>query len=391
MNKRAADWDPISAEVLSDQISAYDAMRQRCPVAHSEPLGWSVFRHEDVKRVLMDPETFSNVVSERRSVPNGMDPPEHAAYRRAIEPFFSEETLQRFEPEARRLARELLAPVAVGFEFDLMQSFAVPFAVQCQCAFLGWSDELAAPVQRWTRDNREAILARDRAALAQMASEFGAFVDRLLDERRRTDSAPPDDLTTALVQTRVNGQPLSNEELTSIFRNWTVGEVGSVAASVGIVAGHVARSPELERSLRADPSLIPAAIEEMLRVEGPLVVNRRRVTRDVSLGEHQLAAGDRVTVMWVSANRDPDVFEDPGAIRPTRDQTENLVWGAGIHYCPGAPLARLELRVALETLLASSRNLSLGRAAPTRLPYPENGWASLPFVLEDSERQGEEQ
>src|SRR5690606_5690212 len=200
------------------------------------------------------------------------------AYRRAIEPYFAPDRIRDFEPSCRLLAHDLLSSVTAGTDFDFITVFAGPFALQCQCASLGWPAELAEPVGQWTRRNREAILAADRAALANIASEFNARMATLLSERRREDAEPPDDITTALMRVRVNGRPLTDEELTSIFRNWTVGEVGSVAAAIGILAGHLARSPTLQQRLRDDPCLVPAAIEEILRMEGPLVANKRRVT-----------------------------------------------------------------------------------------------------------------
>lgn len=382
MTKPSQDWDPTAADILRNQVAAYDEMRLRCPVAHSELLGWSLFRHEDVARVIADTETFSNVVSTHRSVPNGMDPPEHTAYRQAIEPYLGQENVQNFEPECRVLAKELLAPIASGVEIDFMDAFAVPFAVRCQCAFLGWPEALGAPVREWTRRNRDAVLAGDRVTLAEIAREFETVIVRLLDERRRrAGDAAPNDLTTELMRVRVNGKPLSDAELTSIFRNWTVGEVGSMAAAVGILAHQIARTPELQRTLREKPALIPAAIEELLRIEGPLLSNRRRVTRDVTLSGHRIAAGERVSLMWISANRDETVFEAPTSVRIDRDQRANLLWGAGVHVCPGAGLARLELRIALETLLSTFDQIVLGNASPKRLAFPENGWAELPLRL----------
>ncbi|HEY6725282.1 MAG TPA: cytochrome P450 [Polyangiaceae bacterium] len=382
MTKPSQDWDPTAADVLSNQVAAYDEMRLRCPVAHSELLGWSLFRHEDVARVIADTETFSNVVSTHRSVPNGMDPPEHTAYRQAIEPYLGTEKVRNFEPECRVIATELLAPLASGVQIDFMDAFAVPFAVRCQCAFLGWPEALGAPVREWTRRNRDAVLTADRAMLAEIAREFETFIVGLLDERRRhAGDVAGDDLTTELMRVQVNGKPLTDAELTSIFRNWTVGEVGSMAAAVGILAGQIARAPELQRTLREVPALIPAAIEELLRVDGPLVSNRRRVTREVTLGGHRIAAGERVSLMWISANRDETVFEGPDSARIDRDQRPSLLWGAGVHVCPGAGLARLEMRVALEALLSTFDQIVPGDASPRRLAFPENGWASLPLRL----------
>ncbi len=265
-------------------------------------------------------------------------------------------------------------------EFDLIEAFAVPFALRCQCAFLGWPEDLVEPVRDWARRNRQAVLADDRSKLSEIALEFTSYVAALL-EQRRCASKPPDDVMTALMRVEVNGKQLTNEELTSILRNWTVGEVGSMAAAVGILAGQLAVSPQLQQRLREEFALLPIAIEEMLRSEGPLVSNRRRVTRDVTIGGRRIAAGEQVSVMWISANRDERVFEDAGSLRLDRDQEANLLWGSGIHVCPGAPLARLELRIALEVLLSLSSDMALGQAAPTRLAYPENGWASLPVRL----------
>ncbi len=380
-NEVTQDWDPASDDVLSDQVGAYDDMRQRCPVARSERLGWSLFRHEDVLRVVGDPGTFSNSVSAHRSVPNGMDPPEHTAYRQAIEPCLSTQNVRNFEPVCRALAEDLLANLTSSSEIDFMDAFAVPFAVGCQCAFLGWPAELREPVREWTHRNRQAVLADDRVTLAEIANEFETLVVRLLDEQRRSDAAAQDDVSTRLTRVRVNDKRLTDRELVSIFRNWTVGEVGSMAAALGLLVNRIARSLTLQQSLRDSQELIPAAIEELLRVEGPLVSNRRRATRDVTLRGRRIAAGDQVSLMWISANRDETVFEDAGSVRIGRDQHANLLWGAGVHVCPGAELARLEMRVALEALLSTFDEIIPGNASPKRLALPENGWAQLPLRL----------
>ena len=148
-DSRNPDWDPTAATVLRDQPAAYDDLRRRCPVAWSEQLGWSLFRHEDVTRVLEDHETFSNKVSKHRSVPNGMDPPEHTAYRAAIEPCFSPDRMNRFEPVCRSIAAGLLEPLVAGGSAECMEEFAVPFALRCQCEFLGWPSSLAEPIRNW--------------------------------------------------------------------------------------------------------------------------------------------------------------------------------------------------------------------------------------------------
>src|SRR5512140_579712 len=139
LNERARnEWDPRSPAVLSGQSTAYDGMRRRCPVAHSDYLQWSVFRHAEARQVLLDPETFGNEVSTHLSVPNGMDPPRHTAYRRLIEPYFDDSTLARFEPVARRIANELVERLPSG-EVEWMDGFARECALQLLCAFMGWT------------------------------------------------------------------------------------------------------------------------------------------------------------------------------------------------------------------------------------------------------------
>ena len=131
------DWNPRSEAALNDQCAVYDDMRQRCPVAHSEYLNWSLFRHEDVTRVLNDHQTFSNVVSNHLSVPNGMDPPEHTEYRRIIEPYFSPQRMDAFEPACRNIAVNLVKDLATRNETDLMAEFAQDFA--CRSSLTFWA------------------------------------------------------------------------------------------------------------------------------------------------------------------------------------------------------------------------------------------------------------
>ena len=131
----------------------------------------------------------------------------------------------------------------------------------------------------------------------------------------------------------------------SILRNWTVGEVGTISAAVGILVHFLAEHPDLQQQLRDRPSLLPTAIDEILRIHGPLVANRRITTRPVEIGGRKLDAGERISLIWVAANRDGRVFEDADAFRLDRDPAQNLLYGMGIHVCPGASLASLELRV----------------------------------------------
>ena len=379
----APDWDPRAREVLDDQLKVYDGMRRRCPVAYSDYLQWSLFSHADVMRVLTDHRRFSNAASGFLSVPNGMDPPVHDGFRKLIDPYFDPRQMTEFSPVCRRIAEELVRGLPSGGEVELMTRFAEDFAVHIQCAFMGWSSVLHEPLRRWTHKNREATLARDREAMARIAQEFDGYIREQLDIRRRAGNGMRADVTSRLLAEKIDGRPLTDAELVSIIRNWTVGELSTISACIGILAGYLASRPELQRQLREQPVLLPAAIDEILRIDAPLISNRRIAVEEVELGGRKLTTESRITIIWASANRDEAVFGDPDEFRLDRDPASNLLYGAGVHACPGAPLARLELQILMEVLLSSTSNFAMvpGKA-PTRAHYPAGGFSSLPLWIE---------
>lgn len=381
-DKTKPDWDPGSEAVLRDPRAGYDNMRERCPVAYSELMQWSLFRHEDISRVLHDHEAFSNAVSRHLSVPNGMDPPEHTAYRRIIEPYFDPERVRGFESTFRAIVSDLVRRAIASGEVELMADFALPFAVRAQCAFLGWPPTLHEPLIRWIKKNHEATLARDERALSDIAREFEGFIDDILETWRQAGAKPEDDITASLMHEKVKGRPLSNAELASILRNWTVGEIGTLSAAVGILVDYLARHAELQERLRADPALLSAANDEILRIHGPLVANRRITTRPVEIGGRKFDAGTRISLNWIAANRDGRVFAEPDSFRLDRDSTLNLLYGAGIHVCPGAPLARMELRIVMEEILRCTAGIQpVPGKSPTHAVYPASGFATLPVMM----------
>ncbi len=375
-------WDPRSPAVLADQVAAYDEMRGRCPVAHDETGTWTLFRHADVLRTALDHDTFSNAVSSHVQVPNGMDPPEHTAFRAIVDQYYTPEVVEPFEPACRAIAARLVARLPRGARAAVMTELAEPFALQVQSAYLGWPQRLEEPLRAWTARNRAATLARDPVATAAVADEFDGYITQLLDERRALGGDAPDDLTTRLLRETVDGRPLTDAELVSILRNWTVGELGTIAASVGIVVHLLATRPDVQEALRRYPVTITEATDEMLRIEPPFVASRRVVARPTTLAGRRFAPGDRLTALWASANRDEDVFGDPDEFRLGRPAPDNLLYGAGIHVCPGAPLARLELRVLVEELLAATSRIEpWPDEPPTRAAYPAGGFTDLSVRL----------
>lgn len=374
------DWDPYSSAAQADQIAVYDSLRRRCPVAHSEALGWSLFRREDVMRALLTPQQFSNVVSARRSPPNGMDAPEHTEYRRIIDPYFAPDRIAALEPKCRAIAIDLVSELPDGEPVDLMAHFAPRFALEAQCAFLNWPVELNELLQEWTRKNHEATRNQDQAAMAEVAREFDAHIMTMLTERRRSTGAP--DVVAELLREQVHERNLTDEEIVSILRNWTVGELATIAACIGILGYYLAAHPSIQQKLREQPAVLPAAIDEILRIHPPLAASRRKTTAPVEVAGRRIGAQERITLIWASANRDEKVFGDPDEFRLDRDPSSNLLYGAGIHVCPGAPLARLELRVLMEALLAGTHEISAPAGlAPVNAVYPASGFARAPVVL----------
>jgi cytochrome P450 len=371
-----ADWDPRAASVQENQCRAYDDMRERCPVARSEFMGWSLFRHHDVVDVLADPTTYSSA-SRHPAIPNGMDPPDHRPFRDALAPYFSPDAMVALEARGRAIAGVLLEPMVRDGNTAFVDDFATPFPLKVLCAFLGWPAEQWECLGGWAHGNQEAAFTRDRAAGKALAGLFSEHVKANLATHRPSRQAS-DDVTDGLLATSVEGRPLDDEQIVSILRNWTAGQ-GTVSAGLSILVLHLAEQQALQQRLRADPSRIPAAIEEILRSDDPLVANRRTTTREVEIGCRTIPAGSSLTLMWIAANRDPRAFENPEAIELRRGTEASLVWGRGIHLCLGAPLARLEMRIALEELLGRTTRFEVAGGAPPRAMYPSNGLAALPL------------
>ncbi len=373
------DWDAADPETLRDQRAAYDTMRESCPVAYSELLGWSLFRHNDIVGVLADPATYRSA-STHRAIPNGMDPPEHTHYRNALTSFFEPAEMMAFESRCRAIATELSRTVARRGQLDLIGEFAEPLSLRAACDFLGWPENVWSDLQGWMHGNQETALSRDRGAAKRAAEEVSQFVNEAIATRQERAS-DPGDITSQLMATEVEGQALSSDDIVSILRNWIAGH-GTVAAGLGILVFHLASDQTLQRRLRHDPTLVAAAVDEILRVDGPLVANRRTTASPVEIGGRHIGEGEKLTLMWIAADRDERVFANPDRIELDRNEQDNLLFGAGIHDCLGAPLARLELRVAVEELLAHTSAIELDRAAaPIRSVYPSNGFSTLPVHL----------
>jgi cytochrome P450 len=326
--------------------------------------------HADVLAAIQDPATFSSRVSVHVAVPNGMDAAEHAAFRAVVDRCFTPERVSGFEQELRSIAA---AVVAGAPPLEVMTAMAQPFAAAAQCAYLGWGQDAADALLTWSADSQAATRYRDRAELDRVAARFDAIIRTQLDAAR---SRPDTTLTHALLADTVYDRPLTDSEIVSIVRNWTAGELATIAAAVGIVVEFLARRPDVQQLLREQPGLRQAAMDEMLRIEAPLLANRRRTTCEVEVAGRRIPANAPVTIDWAAAHRDAGVFDVPDEFRLDRDPADNLLYGRGPHYCPGEGLSRLELGVFLDVLLAALAPFHLA-APPVRAVPPAAGFSEV--------------
>jgi cytochrome P450 len=186
--------------------------------------------------------------------------------------------------------------------------------------------------------------------------------------------APPT-MTQRLVRERVHDRHLSSADLVSMMRNWTAGELGTIAAAVGIIVEFLARRPDVSELLRRQPRLRQRAIDEMLRLDAPLIRNRRRTTASVAVGDRTIPGDAKVTIVWAAAQRDPDAFTDATEFRLDRDPSGNLLYGRGPHACPGEGLARVELGAFLDEWL--DRVPAYEVRERVRARYPSGGFSRL--------------
>lgn len=379
--------DPVeigSEQAREDQRARYDLLRTRCAVSREDG-HWVALRHAEVVAAATDPRTFSSKVTSRRAIPNSLDGAEHVAYRAVVDRHLTDERVAREEPQCREHAAAIVDALPRGVTVKTIADLGTPFAVRCQSTWLGWPSELEDALVAWIQDNHAATRSGDRDRMRAVADRFDHMIRGIL--RARGEDAPSTDGTGELLSDTVNGRKLTTEEIMSILRNWTAGDLGSLATSVGVIVHFLASTPTIQRQVRGlvaggDRAGLAAAVEEMLRIDDPFVSNRRVATRPVHLGGEDVPEGGRVLLNWTAANRDPSVFGDPDRFDPQGNAANNLVFGIGPHVCPGRALTLMELRVMLEELLSRTAWVE---PAPDRPPVretpPVGGWARVPVVL----------
>jgi len=382
--------DLFSDDARRNPYPAYEILRAKSPVLFIPQFDvWLVFDYEGVKRVLGDHDAFSNRVPGPSNWFIFFDPPRHTRLRALIAKAFTPRSVANLEPRIRELSRTLLDRVAARGEMDLAADYAVPLPMLVIAHMLGmpaadhprykrWSDEILKLSYSLFRGAEEAAVVSSYAAVT---AEMQAYLPQLLAERRKE---PQDDLLTRLVQAEVEGERLTDDEILGFFQLLLVAGQETTANLINNAVLCLLEHPDELARLRAAPQLLPPAIEEVLRYRSPLAWMMRTPTRDIDLSGQTIPAGKLVIAVIGSANRDERQFKGASRFDIARDPNPHIAFGLGLHFCLGAPLARLEARIALADLLERLPGLELASDAPwpPRQALHVHGPASLPVRFE---------
>jgi len=374
----------LAPEVLANPHPYFHALRAADPV-HWNPMwrGWIVTSYEHVTAGFKEPKLASSritafVKSKGARTPASpalhvledwmvfTDPPKHTRLRNLVNKAFTVKAVEAMRPRVVEIVDALLDEVASRGSLDVIPEFTFPLPVAVISEMLGLPAEDRDSIKAWSIQLQALVFGSvsdsDRYRRAEEGMRSFAEYVRAAIAQRRAD--PSEDLISQFIAARDANDQLSEDELIATVILMIFGghetTTGMIANGLWALLFH---EGEWER-VRADPTLVPKAVEEMLRFEGPSKAQMRTVVDDVALGNKTLKAGDRVLLVQSAANRDPSQFENPDLFDVTRHPNPHVAFGYGIHYCVGAPLARLEAQVALERLIARFPTLTLDTREP---------------------------
>jgi cytochrome P450 len=397
------DVDLKSWRNVQDPFPLYAWLRAHDPVHWSARLkAWVVTRYRDVVEIFDRPETFSSdrfrkvderYASHRPAVEMVAhvlghwlvfrDPPDHDRLRGLLQSSFTPKQLASSRDRIQRTADALLGRVAARGAMDFIRDVAFPLPATVIAGLMGAPEEDLDAIKTWS-DRLAAYLgsaADDRDNLAEASAGTVALVDyfqRLLAERARR---PQDDLMTLMLRAEHEGQRLTHDEVVANCILLLFAGHETTTNLIGNGLYHLLRHPAQAAMLRAEPALLHGAVEELLRYDGPVPATVKVVTEDVSWRGRRLGCGEMVVPFLASANRDPEQFPDPDMLDLHRHVDRHLAFAAGIHFCLGAWLARLEARIVLDTVLRRFPDIALASAAPSWKPMLFlRGLESLPLV-----------
>lgn len=390
MKQTRADFDPAAPEDFDSAHAEYARLRAQCPVAHATELGgfWALTKYEDVKKAASDYAAFTTTVQNvvpkvaftGRRPPLHLDPPEHTPYRKALNPLLSRERSDALEPRARELTRAALAPLVAQGGGDICIEFSSHLPVQIFGEWMRMPGEWLETLHRQGREFVLAVHLNDPDKMKETSLRLYDMARALIAIRREHPEDPALDPTSALLEARHEGQGLPDELIVGSVRQILLVGIVAPLVMVGNMAVHLCRDRALQDQLRAHPDQIPAAVEEFLRLYTPYRGFARTAVQDVEIRGEKICAGEAVALLYGSANRDEEVFPDGDQFILNRPNiAEHLAFGRGPHNCPGLHLGRMELKVALEEILAATPNgfELAGEIAMSR--WPEIGALSVPL------------
>jgi cytochrome P450 len=388
------EYSPFDRNIVHNPFPVYRALRDEAPVYHNEPVGfWALSRYEDVVAAHLDTDVFSSANGVTiEGIDQGApflivkDPPEHTWHRKIAARMFTPRRIAALEPFIRTTAAGLLDRVAEADEFDLVEAFSFRLPLDVISELIGIPSAEREHIHRLSDRlvafNDDGSVSED-AMLASL--ELAQVMADLVADRRRN---PGDDVITTLMNTEVvdddgNARSLSDEELANRFLELAFAGHETVAKLIpnGVIA--LAWYPDQRRELASDPSLMPNAVEEMLRWDPPSHYQGRWTTRDTELHGTVIPEGQRVILITASAVHDERQYPDPELFDIHRDIDRHVSFGLGRHLCLGASLARLETRVAFEELLKRFPDFTFDENGVERA-YASNvrGLAKLPLRVE---------
>jgi cytochrome P450 len=371
-------------------------LRAECPVSRTASGAYFLARYADIVGAVRDVETFQAsfrepgvVVPPEEQLVSEVPEPRHGRIRRIINSAIAQHRIGRVEPFARQLCHQLLDAALERGHVDLVRDYVTPIPTTVIAYLLGsdpadyhlwaaWSDEVVQGTYPTRNRNGRG------EGLAGAHPEFTAYIDGLIAARRAA-ADPPDDFITRLVNTEVDGQRLTDVEMRSQLAFLLISGNETTRHLIGNLLGRVCADPVLFERLAADPGLVPAAVEESLRMDPPIHVLLRNCTADAAVHGVAVPAGAKVAFGLASANRDEATYTDGDVFRLDRDNgRDHLAFGGGPHVCPGASLARLEGRVALEVFCArvGSAHLDPGYQREQVPVFWANGPRRLPVALQ---------
>jgi cytochrome P450 len=386
------DFDPLQPETFDSPHEDYRRLRKECPVAHSDAWGgfWALMKHSDVVYAASESDIFitskQNVVPKvaftGRRPPLHLDPPEHTPYRKALNPLLSERRIRQFEPRIREICARLLDKMVEKGGGDICSEFSARMPIEVFAMWMNLPQDQANTLAEVGRRYNIAVQSNDTEATRESSLKLYDMARALVADRKANPLSPTEDAASALLAARVDGEPLPEEMIVGTIRQVLV--VGIIAPTVviGSICVHLSRDRALQTKLRNERHLIPAAIEEFLRLYTPYRGFARTAKQDVCVRGRTIPVGEPIALVYASANRDEEVFPNPDEFRLDRpNMKESVAFGRGPHMCMGAALARLELTVALDELLARTKGFHVsGEIVPTRMP--EIGALRVPLTFE---------